>query len=314
MIKFHRLLLNLCFICLLPLNAWAEAPVVDDSENFAILDEQQAAIEQPVAKAQLENIDPEEEIALAKDNHDNDDNAGLLDKIQSIQQELQELRGQLEVQAHDLKLLQQQQFAFYKDLDVRLRHDPAKTTQSAQTVQSSQPTELLIGPQVATTPNNTIAMPIAIQQEKANQKVATPSSTVNFARINPADEQISYLAAYDLVKNKHFNEALKAMQAFATQYPQSGYTANAHYWLGELYIVKNNYPKAMEHFETVLQQFPSSSKAAASTLKIGYVLAASGKTDDARMRLQQVLKSYPDTPTAQLAIKKLKLLDAHEAS
>lgn len=73
-------------------------------------------------------------------------------------------------------------------------------------------------------------------------------------------------------------------------------------------MVKNNYPRAIEHFETVLKQFPSSSKAAASTLKIGYALAASGKENEARLRLQQVLKNYPDTPTAQLATTKLESL------
>ena len=308
MIKSHRLLLSLCFSCLLPLQALAEAPVVDDSENFAILDEQQAAIEQPVAKAQLENIDNEEEVALAKDTRDsNDDNAGLLDKVQGLQQEVQELRGQLEVQAHDLKLLQQQQLAFYKDLDARLRNNaPVKPGQSAQAEQPNQPTELSLGSQVAT-PNKVSETPVKAIQEKPSSKIAiTPAATP--ARTNPADEQISYLAAYDLVKNKRFDEALTAMHAFATQYPPGGYTANAHYWLGELYMVKHNYPKAIEHFEIVLQQFPSSSKAAASTLKIGYALAASGKTDDARVRLQQVLKNYPDTPTAQLAMKKLELL------
>ncbi len=55
MIKFHRLLLSLTYL-FLPLQVFAEAPVVDDSENFAILDEQQAAIVQPVAKAQLMKI------------------------------------------------------------------------------------------------------------------------------------------------------------------------------------------------------------------------------------------------------------------
>lgn len=147
--------------------------------------------------------------------------------------------------------------------------------------------------------------PAAVQQEKPINKGLI--STAN-ARSNPADEQISYLAAYELVKNKRFDDALVAMQAFVTQYPQGGYTANAQYWLGELYMVKNNYPKAIDHFEIVLKQFPSSSKAAACTLKIGYALAASGKDNEARLRLQQVLKNYPDTPTAQLAATKLESL------
>ncbi|CEK11677.1 tol-pal system protein YbgF [Legionella hackeliae] len=309
MIKFHRLLLCLCFSWTVPFQVFAEAPVVDDSENFAILDDQQAVIEQPVAKAQLEDTDNEEEIALAQDNRDsNNANAGLLDKLQGMRQELQELRGQLEVQAHDLKLLQQQQLAFYKDLDARLRNNttntPGKSAQVTPTMPEEKPTELSIGP------NETHVSPPLETPEKSKTTtenvVTAPINTA--ARGNPADEQISYMAAYDLVKNKRFDDALKAMQRFVVQYPQGGYTANAQYWLGELYLVKNNYAQAIEHFEIVLKKFPSSSKAAASTLKIGYALAASGKIEDARMRLQEVLRNYPDTPTAQLAATKLETL------
>lgn len=305
MIKSYRLLLCLGFTCFLSFQVFAEAPVVDDSENFAILDEQQAAMEQPVAKAQLEEIGNEEEIALAQDNRDsNSDNAALLDKLQGMQQELQELRGQLEVQAHDLKLLQQQQLAFYKDLDARLRNNSPKTAQS--TLQE-QPAELSIAPKVATTKHPEPQVKSLVTSSSQEKKPIT-QPIISSSRTNPADEQISYLAAYDLVKNKRFDDALTAMQTFIAQYPKGGYTANAQYWLGELYMVKNNYPKAIEHFEIVLQQFPSSSKAAACTLKIGYALAASGKIEDARMRLQQVLKNYPDTPTAQLATIKLESL------
>lgn len=308
MIKSHRLLLCLCFTCLLPSQVFAEAPVVDDSENFAILDEQQAAVEQPVAKAQLEDTDSDEEIALAQDNRDSSNpNAGLLDKLHGMQQEIQELRGQLEVQAHDLKALQQQQLAFYKDLDARLRSNgDAKNPKSAQLNPQEKSAEISMGStESKKTPalNSNMTSKSVGQEQKIN--ISPPS---NVSRGNPADEQISYLAAYDLVKNKRFDEALTAMQTFVSQYPQGGYTANAQYWLGELYLVKNNYSKAIEHFEIVLKQFPSSSKAAASTLKIGYALAASGKIEDARMRLQEVLRNYPDTPTAQLATTKLESL------
>lgn len=270
----HRLLLAASFcVCLLPFNAFCEAEVVDDSENFALLEEQQAAYESPVAQ----NDEP----ALAKDdqigsNHGNsNNNAALLDKIQGLQQEVQELRGQLDVQAHELKLLQEQQLSFYKDLDARISN-PAK--------------------------GSTVVAPVPVVVPTPIQPVAGTS------RANPADEQISYLAAYDLVKNKQFDSALTAMQTFVTKYPHGGYTANAQYWLGELYMVKNDYPQAIEHFNVVLQAFPTSSKNAASMLKIGYALAASGKTAEARVKLEDVIKMYPDTSTAKLAKAKLNSL------
>ena len=292
----HRLLLAAFFsICLLPSSAFCEAPVVDDSENYALLEEQGAAYEQPLAQDDNEiSRDREEQQPLAHDDSQpsNASNAGLLDKVQGLQQEVQELRGQLEVQAHDLKLLKEQQLSFYKDLDARLRNTPANALPTKPTTDLNMDTAPV--PSVA---NNTAPTIIP---------AVTPINTEG--RTNPADEQISYLAAYDYVKNKQFDTALTALQAFIIKYPHGGYTANAEYWIGEVYMVKGNYSQAIDHFNVVLQSFPTSSKSAASLLKVGYALAASGKTAQARERLLEVIKKYPDTTTAQLATAKLNTL------
>jgi tol-pal system protein YbgF len=302
MIRSSNCFLALCFACCLPLHALAHAPVVDDSENFAILDEQQATNELPVAKAQIDYTDTEEEIAIAQDNDsDNHDSVGLLNKLRGLQQEVQELRGQLEVQTHELKLLKQQQLAFYKDLDNRLRGNSVKTAQETPNA------ELTMDSETTKAVNPTVRR--ALPESSQSPEVIAPIMASSRSN-NPADEQIAYLAAYDLVKNKRFEEAQVAMQNFVSTYPKGGYTANAQYWLGELYMVKKNYPEAIEHFEIVLKHFSSSSKAAACSLKIGYALAASGKKEEAKQRLQQVLKNYPDTPTAQLASTKLLTINA----
>jgi tol-pal system protein YbgF len=307
MIKSQRFFLVLSFAILFPFNVLAEAPVVDDSENFALLEEQQAAMEQPVARYPSDVSNPNEEPALANDTLEtssNNDNARLLEKVQGLQQEIQELRGQIEVQAHDIKLLQQQQLAFYKDVDARLQRAP---TTPARASNASVPTDLSIAPKAAPptpTPVTVSAPDVSLNKPKTSTPAPIPAG-----RTNPADEQISYLAAYELIKNKKFDEALSSMETFVGRYPQGGYTANAQYWLGELYMVKKSYPQAIEHFEIVLHKFPSSSKAAASLLKIGYALAASGKVEEAKIRLQQVVKTYPDTNTAQLANTKLETLE-----
>ena len=61
------------------------------------------------------------------DGHD-DDSESLAEQVHNLQAEIQELRGQIEVQAHDLKMLQQQQLAFYKDLDSRLQNQKSLPT------------------------------------------------------------------------------------------------------------------------------------------------------------------------------------------
>ncbi|MFC3908022.1 tol-pal system protein YbgF [Legionella dresdenensis] len=303
--QLPSLILALWFSCLLPAPAFAEAPVVDDSENFAILDDQQAAAERPVANGRYDDSNAEEEIALAQDNGEIGDNASNMSvaaKVQSMQQEIRELRGLLEVQDHQLKLLQQQQLSFYKDIDARLN-----SAATAKNTSTPQPTQLDIG---GTPPAPAAALQRPGLPPSASRSFTAPVIPAGTGRNNPADEQISYMSAYDLVKNKRYDDALIAMQNFVSQYPNGGYTANAQYWLGELYMVKRNYPEAISHFETVLKQFPASSKAAACTLKIGYAQAASGRKAEARHSLEQVINNYPDTPTAQLAATKLKSISA----
>ena len=310
MISAPKRLFAFFVTCFLPLLVCAEAPVVDESANYAMAETNQAASMQPLAKeeplahdnsTQKYNNAPDrdypDERPIARDTTPqhvaSNDNASLVNTVQSLQQQVQELRGQLEMQTHDLKILQEQQLSFYKDLDGRLRHEPVPPQQKpintpSQDLRSSSPSS------------------IPKPRQASSSKVLPVTN--NLSQNNPAEEQIRYLAAFDLVKSKHTSEAVTAMQSFAVTYPNGGYTANAHYWLGELYLIQKDYPKAVSQFDTVLKQFPSSSKSAPSLLKMGYALAASGKKQDAILRLNQVVKKYPDTKTAQLAESKLKTL------
>jgi tol-pal system protein YbgF len=285
----YRLLLIGFAASLLPFCAWSIAAVVDDSENFALLEEQHGAYAPPVARDEQGSM--ESMRALAHDDSQNDENATLLNKIQGLQQDIQELRGQLDVQAHDLKQLQEQQLSLYRDLDARLsQKSPIVSTNAAP-----------IAPSSNIKSNN---------QSLAARTLVTPAviPVTQQHNTDPADEQLSYLAAYELVKSKNFSEAQTAMQAFLDKYPHGGYSANAQYWLGELYLAQQDYTKAMTHFRVVLKDFPSSSKRAASLLKIGFAQATSGKSSDARITLQKVIKAYPDTDTARLARDKLQTL------
>lgn len=309
-----RVIVRVIFTALLCLSmpVIADAPVVDDSENFALLEEQtQAAEELPVA--QEESYAPNSDnpdAALARDsvshpaNGSTTQNLTLVNTIQALQKEIQELRGLLEVQAHDLDELKQQQLNFYQDLDARLNHTGEPINHSAkhdQTIPAQEP--IKEDTSAATLSTNEKSIPTEIQTVPA---LVQP--TTNHARINPADEQISYLAAYDLIKQKQFPQATGALQQFLTHYPHGGYSANAHYWLGELYLTKKDYANAITQFDTVIQNFKSSSKYAHSRLKLGYALAESGRVGEAKEQLLAVMNLYPDTSAAQLAHAKLETL------
>lgn len=296
MIQFYRWIITGLLLASCSFQAFSEAPVVDDSENFAMLEEQQDALVQAIEHSQPVDLSDEREVALvnetmASDSASEHENAILLGKLQNLQQEVQELRGQMEIQAHDLKLLQQQQLAFYKDLDSRLS--------DSKSDDSNKEVALTIDHKKQSDP---------IQNPTRSITQSKPGQTPHATNQNPADEQISYLAAYELIEKKQYDAAISAMQAFVQQYPQSGYSANAQYWLGELFLVQKKYSEAMAHFDTVLQLYPSSSKAAASLLKKGYAFAENGQKEEAKQTLHQVVKQYPDTNSARLARAKLETL------
>ena len=273
--------------------ALADAPVVDDGENFALLEEKlQAAEELPIAQEDTSDLREITTQPIArKYKNSTAGNTDLVNKIQSLQKEIQELRGQIEVQAHELDELKQQNIA--QDTEAQPKTHLIPTEQPISTTPAAEP---------AHAQTNAPALEVEIQPM---QHVEQTSPTI---RINPADEQISYLAAYDLVKQKNFSQATQAMQQFLAKYPHGGYSANAHYWLGELYLAKKDYSNAVTQFDTVIQSFKTSSKYAPSRLKLGYALAESGRTGEAKEHLKAVINQYPDTATAKLAHLKLEKL------
>lgn len=307
MIKNFKVI-TLVILSFVTINASAMAPVVDDSENYALL-EQQASSPSPVAHESYEHESFDEtESPLAKDNSNNNDNYNnssndnldSSNQIKELRQDIQELRGQLEVQAHEITALKEQQLTFYKDLDSRITNKgPINSAANNQMLDADKDPKTgysLQATDEAAKPDGFI-----------NQKSAGMSHVS--ANTNPADEQISYLAAYELVKKKQFTEALPAMQTFLAKYPNGFYSANAEYWTGELYLENKNYKSAISHFNTVIKQFPSSNKYSASLLKMSYALANTGQINEAKGHLQEILKKYPDTNTSELAQIKLNELN-----
>lgn len=280
--------LRVLLISTISMTSFAYAPVVDESENFAV-----------------NSSEPENFKALAHDDSANnsyfedsrksssastaisgnrDEIARLLNQLQELQQTVQELKGQIDTQNHTIENLKNQQLTLYKDLDDRLNLINGK-------------------------PNLAKPQPSMVDPLQQTQHISNSEPTSNHTKNqNPADEQISYMAAYDFVEKKQYEKAQLALQEFIQQYPQSAYIPNAEYWLGELYLQNKNYASAIAHFENVVNNYPSSNKHAACLYKLGVTLAANGQTEEAKNKYQNVVQQYPDSDAAKLAQKQLNLL------
>lgn len=200
----------------------------------------------------------------------NASNADLFFKIQALEQEVMGLRGQVEEQAHQIRKLSKQRREDYIDLDKRISNMSRGSTAPAGSYGASNSVP-------------TVAAPIP---------AAPVGARISDGGGDPAMEQGSYQAAYDLVKRQEFKEALPAFKDFILLYPNGSYAANAHYWLGELYLYEANLDNAIQEFETVVQRYPQHRKAPDALYKLGKAHHVRGDPQTARIMLNRVLSDY----------------------
>ena len=80
---------------------------------------------------------------------------------------------------------------------------------------------------------------------------------------------MSYQAAFALLKNSQYDQAIQAFQSFLSTYPTSPLADNAQYWLGEAYYVNRSFPEALAAFQKVVDKYPQSRKVPDALLKVG---------------------------------------------
>ncbi|WP_063651456.1 tol-pal system protein YbgF [Aliivibrio fischeri] len=122
------------------------------------------------------------------------------------------------------------------------------------------------------------------------------------------NENAAYQNAVDLIlKEKNYAGATKAFQEFVTAYPDSVYSSNAHYWLGQLYFAQKNDVEAAKSFAKVVS-YEDSNKRADALLKLGEVAKRNNNNAAAKKYYQKVVNEYPDSTTAKTAASKLESL------
>ena len=198
-------------------------------------------------------------------------------QIADLQQQIQQLSGQLQVQAHDLKLLNDQQRSFYQDLDQRINQ--LKNLSADNSVSDSS---------------------------------ATVSSSSDSTDIKVKDAK-AYQDAFKLITDKKYPQAITALQSYTSDYPNGQFVANAHYWSGEVYLLDKQYGKAQDEFNTVISKYSTSAKVKDAKLKLAIVHMAQGKSAVAKAELLKLKKQYPNSAVAKLADLELKQIEATSA-
>lgn len=120
-----------------------------------------------------------------------------------------------------------------------------------------------------------------------------------------SDKYQQYSLAYDLFKDGQYAKARGDFQTFLKNFPNTEYSDNAQFWIGECYFFEGNYEQAILEYDKVSKNYPSGDRVAPALLKKGFSFISLGDKTNGKQILQQVIKDYPRTYQARVAKEKL---------
>ena len=144
---------------------------------------------------------------------------------------------------------------------------------------------------------------LALQSRTPKVEIVNQASSIKTTR--DSGPPAEYLKSFGLYSANNFPAAIESFESFLKNNPQSDYAANAMYWIGECHYSLSDLPKAKDAFSKVADSYPKSSKFPDALLKLGYTLSALKETEKATGIFERIISSYPSSPAAIKARERL---------
>ena len=108
--------------------------------------------------------------------------------------------------------------------------------------------------------------------------------------LSPEEE---FQQAFDLLRSQQFDKAKNSLKKFINDNKDSHLTGSAHYWLGEIYILKREYREAALVLAEGYQKYPNNVKAPDILYKLSESLIKIEKNTEACSTLKKLITEYP---------------------
>lgn len=225
----------------------------------------------------------------------------LLDSMSRLQEQVRDLRGQIEDQGNEisrLKKAQQSGFSAFDDRISKLEQGGAPNGGSAP------PPVAPAAPEASPAPSAAVPTPPAAPAAAPAQQPTPPAESEK--------QQALYNAAFAQLKDGHYEQAIAGFQATIDAAPQGQWTPSALFWQGETYYVLQKRDKAEAAYEKILTEFPKSDRVPDALLKTGYIAYDANKNAQARGVFQKVISQFPGSQAANLAKQRLARMAAEK--
>ena len=131
-----------------------------------------------------------------------------------------------------------------------------------------------------------------------------PTSVANKMPAKAASqEQADYQSTITLMRQRRYEEAIKSLQGFLTNYPDGQFTGAALWLMGEIYSVlpEPQIEKSRQAYVRLLDRFPKHKRTPTVLYKLGLIYDQLGQKEKSKEFLMRVIKEYPGSSAAQLA-------------
>lgn len=212
----------------------------------------------------------------------------MLTRIQTLEREIQLLRGDLESQTHQLQELNKKQRDLYIDIDRRLLN-LEKSIQAQAGTNTATPAAATNTPAATT-----VAKPVTDKPESA------PAAE---------DDQKAYQQAFDHLREQRHEKAIAEFRSYIKNFPKGRYAHVSQYWIAEAYFAQGQFKDAIASYQQLIDTYPSSPKLAEAMLKIAESHYKLNDLSNAQKAAERLIKAYPGTEEAkqgQALLQKLK--------
>ncbi len=265
-------------VLVIPAAAWAAdaAPVQPDTRPLTT-PAQTHAVEQQPSAAKSETL-PQDNAAL-----------NLLKEVEALKAEVARLRGQAEMQTHQIESLGKRQSDLYVDLDKRVEDLNKQVKTNTQAVASA-------------------ASPTVAVASTSASSAQSPATSASAATEDPLAESKSYESALNLFRAGNYAGSISGFAAFLKSYPDSTLASNALYWTGYAYYAAKDYKNALAQQMKLVSDYPQSAKVPDALLNVASNQMELNDLASAKKNLEELIAKYPGTNAAAIATKRLNLL------
>ena len=198
----------------------------------------------------------------------------LLNKINSLEKEIQTLLSQLEEINYKLNRIEDTQQLRYVDLDKRIHE---------------------------------LEGILLVQEEIEKTNIDQLDPLAGLIEEDDASNEFDLWSdSLQLIEDGRFAEASEKLRYLILSFPEGNFIGDALFWLGEIYYLQENYNDSSDSFNELISTYEQHNRIPDANFKLGMISLRSEDSNKAKEYFNYLINNYPDSGAGILAAEELK--------